>query len=215
MTSSQYPQALLFIATGCQHCPSVLQSLSELVKSGMLGSLEIVNIQQQPERASELNIRSVPWIKIGPFELTGLRSRSELEQWIKRSDDPAAMGDYFGELMLSGDINKVVSIINNQPEYFTSLFELMARPETTLSVRIGIGAVIEDFAGSDLLKNSITTLANYTKHSEAHVRNDACHYLGLSQSKKAIEYIEPLLKDENEEVREVAEESLEEINEAT
>ena len=214
MTSAQNPQALLFIATGCQHCPSVLQSLSELVKSGTLSSLEVVNLQQNPERANELGIRSVPWVKIGPFELTGLRSKSELQQWVQRADEPSAMGDYFGELMISGEINKVQTIINNNPEYFKTLFELMAKADTTLSVRIGIGAVIEDFAGSELLKNNIDTLGAYTKHAEAHVRTDACHYLGLSQSKKAIEYIEPLLNDENKDVREAAEETLEELNQS-
>jgi len=215
MTSAQNPQALLFIATGCQHCPSVLQSLSEFVKSGVLSSLEVVNLQQNPERANELGIRSVPWVKIGPFELTGLRSKSELEQWIQRADEPSAMGDYFGELMTSSEIKKVHKIINEHPEYFPTLFELMAKTKTTLSVRIGIGAVIEDFTGSELLKNAIDRLGSYTKNPQAHVRNDACHYLGLSQSKKAIEYIQPLLNDENNEVREVAEETLEELNEST
>ena len=215
MTSKQNPQALLFIATGCAHCPSVLQSLSELVKSGTLSSLEIVNIQQQAERASELNIRSVPWVKIGPFELTGLRSKNELEEWIKRADEPSAMGDYFGELMTSGEIKKVHEIINQNPEYFPMLFELMANPETSLSVRIGIGAIVEDFAGSELLKNTIDILGGYTKHPEAQVRTDACHYLGLSQSKKAAAYIEPLLNDENNETREVAEEALEELGQST
>ncbi|MCW8855418.1 MAG: thioredoxin family protein [Gammaproteobacteria bacterium] len=215
MTSKQNPQALLFIATGCAHCPSVLQSLSELVKSGTLSSLEIVNIQQQAERASDLNIRSVPWVKIGPFELTGLRSKSELEEWVKRADEPSAMGDYFGELMTSGEINKVHEIINQNPEYFPMLFELMANTETSLSVRIGIGAIVEDFAGSELLKNTIDILGTYTKHPAAHVRTDACHYLGLSQSKKAVAYIEPLLNDENTETREVAEEALEELKQLT
>ena len=215
MTSAQNPQALLFIATGCQHCPSVLQSLSEFVKSGVLSSLEVVNLQQNPERANELGIRSVPWVKIGPFELTGLRSKRELEQWVQRADEPSAMGDYFGELMTSGEIKKVHKIINEHREYFPTLFELMAKTETSLSVRIGIGAVIEDFAGSELLKTSVDTLGAYTKHAAAHVRNDACHYLGLSQNKKAIAYIEPLLKDQNEEVREVAEEALQALSQVT
>lgn len=124
-----------------------MQSLGELVKSGVLGKLEVINIQQHPEIASEYNVRSVPWVKMGPFELTGLRSKSELEQWLKRVDDPAAMGDYFSELMTSGEINKVQEIINNNPDYFSILLELMASPDTTLSVRIGVGAVIEDFSG--------------------------------------------------------------------
>ncbi|MDH5471638.1 MAG: thioredoxin family protein [Gammaproteobacteria bacterium] len=214
MTTSRNPEALLFIATGCQHCPSVLESLAELVKSGILSRLEIINIQQQPERASELNIRSVPWVKIGSFELTGLRSKNEFEQWIKRVNDPETMGDYFAELITSGELKKVHKIINNNPEYFSTLFTLMADTETSLSVRIGIGAVIEDFTGSELLKSGIDILGGYTKNKDARIRNDACYYLGLSQSKDAIQYIQPLLHDENTEVREVAEEALNDINDA-
>lgn len=212
MTSSPSPEALLFIATGCQHCPSVLQSLGELVKSGVLGKLEVINIQQHPEIASEYNVRSVPWVKMGPFELTGLRSKSELEQWLKRVDDPAAMGDYFSELMTSGEINKVQEIINNNPDYFSILLELMASPDTTLSVRIGVGAVIEDFSGGEILKNNIDALGEYTRHKEARVRNDACHYLSLSETSEALKYIKPLLKDDDAEVREVAEEAIEELS---
>ena len=68
-----------------------------------------------------------------------------------------------------------------------------------------------DFAGTDLLKNNIDTLGDYTKYQETRVRIDACHFLGLSESSDAIKYIEPLLNDSNEEVREVAEEALEEL----
>ena len=215
MMSQHSPEALLFIATGCQHCPSVLQSLGELVKTGALSKLEVINIQQNPLPATELNVRSVPWVRIGPFELTGLRTKKEFEQWIQRADDPSAMGNYFGELMLNGEIHKVHDIIQDKPEYFPLLFDLMADPDTSLSVRIGIGAVVEDFAGSELLIQSIEQLGEYTKHPDNHVRTDACHYLGLSRNKNAINYIQPLLNDDNEETREVAAEALEEINEAS
>ena len=79
---SQAPSALLLIATGCQHCPSMLQSLSDLIKEGKIARLEIVNIVQDPERAQALNVRSVPWLKIGEYELIGLKTKTEILQWI-------------------------------------------------------------------------------------------------------------------------------------
>ena len=58
---------------------------------------------------------------------------------------------------------------------------------------------------------NIDLLGKQTHHLQPHVRNDACYYLGLSGNPAAIEYISPLLDDENAEVREVAEEALAEL----
>lgn len=207
----QPSKVLLFIATGCQHCPSVLLALGELIKEGSIAELEVVNLQQSPDRAAELKVRSVPWVKIGPFELVGLRSKSELKQWIDRVNEPQAMADYYGELMTTGEIDKVIELVNKSPETFTALINLMANPETTLSVRIGVGAIVEDFTGSDILKQNIKQLGKYTQDKDARVRNDACFYLGLSQDKTAEPYIRPLLESEDAETREIAEEALEEI----
>ena len=208
------PHVTLMIATGCQHCPMVLQALSELIKAGTIGSLEVINIQQNPERAQQYNVRSVPWVKIGDFELVGLRSQGELKQWVERVNDPGIMGQYFEELMTTGEINKVQELVQNTPAYFAALLELMAGEETSLSARIGVGALMEEFSGSDLLKNNIDALGEYTRSDTARVRNDACHYLGLSKDARAEQYIRPLLEDSDEEVREVAAEALEEINDA-
>lgn len=202
------PHVTLMIATGCQHCPTVLQALSEMIKAGTIGSLEIVNIQQNPERAQQFNVRSVPWVKIGNFELVGLRSQGELKQWVDRANDPAMMGTYFEELMTSGEINKVQQMVEEHPENFSALLQLMAGEKTSLSARIGVGALMEEFAGSELLKQNIDALGGYTQHQDARVRNDACHYLGMSGDKKAEAYIRPLLHDDDTDVREVAEEAL-------
>jgi len=206
------PKALLFITSDCQHCPGVMQSLTDLVKSGELGQLEIINLQQSPELAQQYNIKSVPWLKIGLFELVGLRSKSDIQQWIKRSNDDNAMGEYFVELMTSGEINKVQKIIETQPETFPALLNLIAETDSNLSARIGAGAIIEELAGSSLLKQYIPLLAKLSQHSIASVRNDACYYLGLSQDASAISYIEALLNDKDDDVKETAIEALEEIN---
>ena len=68
------PQALMLLGTHCPHCPSVLNSLSELVKQGVISRLEVVNLEQRPELGRELGVRSVPWVRIGQFELPGLHT---------------------------------------------------------------------------------------------------------------------------------------------
>ncbi len=211
---SQKPSALLLIATGCQHCPSVLQSLSELIKEGKLSSLEVVNIVEAPERAQALNVRSVPWVKLGEFELVGLKSKGELEQWIEKSRNPQSMADYFEELMTSGELEKVQQQVQQKPEQMSALLEIMSSNKSSLSAKIGVGAIMEELAGSELLIRQIDALGELSRHKRPQVRSDACHYLGLSGHESALAYIRPLLEDENVEVRETAEDAIEAIPQA-
>lgn len=217
--NSTPPSALLLIATGCQHCPSVLQSLSELIKEGKLASLEVVNIVSAPERAQALNVRSVPWVKIGEFELVGMKSKSELQQWIDKSSQSADassdkaidMVDYFEELLSNGELDKVQQLVESKPQTMQGLFDIMQNDQSSLSARLGVAAVIESLAGSNLLIQQVGALGNYCKDKNPRVRNDACYYLGLTHHNSARRYIEPLLQDDNAEVRETAEDALVEL----
>lgn len=212
---SQAPSALLLISTGCPHCPSVLQSLSELVKEAKLASLEVVNIVAAPERAAALNVRSVPWVKLGDFELLGMKSKTELEQWISKAssntEQSENMSAYFEELMTSGEIAKVQEMVKQQPQHIQSLLDIMANEQSSLSARLGVAAVIEHISGSNALVNVIDTLGTYCQSPNARIRNDACYYLGLSLHPNAKKYIQPLLEDEDADVRECAADALEEI----
>lgn len=212
---SQIPSALLFIASGCQHCPAMLKNLSELVEQGKIASLEIVNISVSPARAEQLNIRTVPWLKLEDIELTGLKSQSELLDWINRANTIEGQSAYFEELITSGRISKVQQIVEKKPGLMPALFSIMANKDSSLSARIGVSAVIEQLAGSAQLIENIDILAQYCQHETARVRNDAGYYLGLSRHLSAEEHLQALLEDENDEVREVAREALQDITEYT
>ncbi|BAN70001.1 sigma 54-interacting transcriptional regulator [endosymbiont of unidentified scaly snail isolate Monju] len=93
------PDVLLFIATGCAHCPAVLAALSELVKQGAVGRLEVVNIAARPEAAQIAGVRSVPWMRIGPFTLQGSHTPAELRQWVERAARGKGVAEYLGELI--------------------------------------------------------------------------------------------------------------------
>jgi len=205
---SPLPSALLLITSHCPHCPSMLQSLSELIKEGALAHLEVVNIELDPQRASELNVRTVPWLRLGKIELMGLKSKSEIQQWIAPPEDMSA---YFEELMTSGEISKVQQMVEEKPEYIKTLFSIMADEHSGLSARIGVGAIIEQLEGSQILINNIDDLGNYCRNPLPRIRNDACYYLGLSHHPDARKYLHPLLDDEDYEVKEVARESLDSI----
>ena len=203
------PDALFLLGTHCPHCPTVLQGLANLVKAGTLGSLKIVNIEQRGDIARELGVRSVPWVRIGSFELEGLRSEKELREWAVKATANTGMTDWLDELLSSGNIRKPLERIKSEPALMDALLELFTDPDTGLNIRIGISAIMEDLQGTETLSSIVNRLGELTRHEDARIRGDACHYLALSGDPAATAYIKPLLKDEDENVREVARESLE------
>jgi HEAT repeats/Thioredoxin domain len=202
------PDALLLLATHCPNCPVVLASLAEMVKRGVLGRLNVINLEQHPEAAAEHGVRSVPWVRIGPFELTGLRSRQELEDWAGKAGEETAMADYFHVLLKEGDLAGVLDRVHREPPALSALLPIVANPEASLNVRIGAGAVLEEFAGQSALADLLPQLGGLSAHPDPRVRADACHYLGLTGNPDAIPFLEARLEDGNGEVREIAQESL-------
>ncbi|MCP3851373.1 MAG: HEAT repeat domain-containing protein [Gammaproteobacteria bacterium] len=195
-------KAHLFIAPGCPHCPNVLQVLSELIKEGDIAELEVSNMALVPEKAQALNIRSVPWTKIGPFELVGTQTKGELKVWIDRIQSNTGVQDYFSELLKDGELKKVIKLLRKEPELFKNLPPMIEDKEIPIGVKIGIGAIFEDFQGEKSIQTLIPMLTELLSSKNPNVRNDACYYLGLTESSTAIEAIQSLHDDETQEVRE-------------
>lgn len=209
------PEALMLLGTHCPHCPSVLGSLSELVKQGVIARLEVVNLEQRPETGRELGVRSVPWVRIGLFEFFGLHSKAELQSWAEQAGTEQGMTKYFEQLLGDGEVMRVLGMISNDHGLLHALIGLVSDADAKINARIGAGVIMEDYEGKPELLALIPELGELTRHADARVRSDACHYLSLTHDDSVKRYIEPLLDDEHEDVREVAEESLAELNEAS
>ncbi|MFQ5643399.1 MAG: HEAT repeat domain-containing protein [Thiogranum sp.] len=205
------PDALLLLTGQCPHCPVVLQGLGELVKQGRIGRLEAVNIVARPDIAQQYGVRTVPWIRLGEFELEGLHSPAELRQWAERAAAADGLALYYGELLKQGQLAKVLSAIRRHGHHLSALLDLAGDPDTDLTIRIGISAVIEDQAGSRLLQDQMPALVQLAQHSDPGVRSDAAHFLALSGSEAARAELETLLLDKEAAVREVASDSLDEL----
>ncbi len=202
------PDATLLIATHCPHCAAVLAALSELVKQGAIGQLTVVNLERHPERARAYGVRSVPWLRLGEFEFTGALSAGELKAWAERASSEAGWADYFHHLLKQGQAERAIEQLRAQPARLAAVLPIIANPEASLNVRIGAGMVLEEFAGQPALQALIGQLGELSRHADARVRADACHYLSLTGSPAARAYLEPRLDDPDAEVREIAQESL-------
>jgi hypothetical protein len=202
------PDALLLLAPGCAHCPTVLEGLSGLLKTGRLGRLEVINIAAHPEAAAAAGTRSVPWCRIGPFELAGLHSPAELAGWVEHAAQGTGMPEYLSDLLGSQQLAKVQTLVTERPGLLADLVNLIADLDTPMGVRIGVGAVFEDLAVHGRLDEVVPQLAALTRASAPQVRADAAHYLGLSRHPDAAAALQALLQDDDAEVREIAAESL-------
>lgn len=202
------PDALLLITSSCPFCPTVLEGLSGLVKRGLIGRLEVVNIERHPETAQAHGVRTVPWVRLGPFELDGLRSAAELELWAKRAGTAEGLASYLDETLATGGLRRVVELVRREPQWLEGIVLLAADPETSVHVRIGIAALLEELKGDARLTRLIEPIGRLTRSPDARTRSDAAHYLGLIGTPEAVPYLEALLADPEAEVRGIAAEAL-------
>lgn len=190
----------------------MLEILSRLVKKGDVAALHIINISQQTEFAGAHHIRSVPWLKIGPFILQGLQSQQEIETWLARSQSEQGMLDYFTEMLTNGELETVTDAVTQSPDTIRLFIPLLASDETNINVRLGMGAILEDLAGQAILDKLLDGLRDLLRHDHARVRGDAAHFLSFINSPAAVEALQTCLTDPDQDVREIAAESLETLS---
>ena len=206
--SASTPDALLFITIGCPHCPVVLQGLSDLLKQATIGKLTVVNVAAHPELAAEYGVRAAPWLRLGPFTLTGAQSPAELRQWVEWSSGEEGIARYVEHLLKEGGFKQAGIFIAEDTQRLKSLLSIVADPEKSIEVRVGVDALLEAYSNAPELQSLLPQLAELTRHSDHRVRADACHLLGLSGSAAARPHLEVCVNDSSDEVREIAVESL-------
>jgi len=206
------PDALLLLSTRCPHCPTMLSALADLLKQGVIGRLEAVNLEQRPEVGQALRVRSVPWTRIGRIELAGVHSKAELAEWAAKADSEEGMADWFHTLLKEGQLPKVQAMIEAEPGLLAAVMPIVGNVEASLNVRLGAGVLFEESAGSDALRALLPRLGELSQHEDARVRADACHYLGLAGGGAAQPWLQARLADEDADVREIAAESLQAIS---
>jgi hypothetical protein len=205
------PDTLLLIAPGCPHCQSVLGSLAELIKKGTIGRLEVINIAVHPQAARDVGTRSVPWMRIGSYELAGNYSLGEIREWAEKAATGETSSDYIRELLEQQQMEQAVGYLKQHPEQLPALLDLMQREDNALGVSFGVSAIFEDLAGTPALKQLVPELGPLTRSEKANTRGDAAYYLGLSGNPAARDWLQPLLDDPQADVREIAREALESL----
>ena len=212
MNNSSSPDAKLLIAPGCAHCPTVLQHLSTLIKESAIGRLDVINIQQHPEIAQQLNVRSVPWLQLGEFTLQGTHSLGELRDYIALANSDDGASKYIEQQLSDGNLSSLLAQIKQHPHWLGAIIELLKDDDTSMQVRLGIDSLIESLAGSDTLQNQVDELGELSTSVHVSRLADILHYLGLTHSKDAVAYIKKHENHDNPDIRETCQDAIEEIN---
>ena len=208
MSEAHYPDALLFTTPVCPHCPAVKQGLTQLLQEGLLGALEVVDATRETERAQALNVRGVPWLRLGEFELEGQMSLGELRHWAELAARPDGFKHYFYEMLKSGRRAKVEASLREDPSRAAWLAKLVTDPEAGMAVRLGIGAVLEELQGTGLTQAMVPPLAEVLSAAESRDRADIAYFLSLIDGEAARAALQTCLDDTDPEVREIARDAL-------
>ena len=119
---------------------------------------------------------------------------------------------YTQHLLETGRLDEAIAIAKESIDNRKGLLELLASADTPITVKIGIGAIVEELSEAGLLADILDDIVGLSRSESPHLRADACHFLGLTRSPAAIPRLrEMLAQDENDDVREIAAESLAEI----
>lgn len=180
-----------------------------MVKQASIGQLTVVNAAVHPELAEQYGVRAAPWLRLGPFTLTGSHTPAELRQWVEWCEGEAGVAHYVEHLLNEGGFKQAGLFIAEDTQRLKPLLAIVANPEKTIEVRVGVDALLEAYSNKPPLQNLLPQLAELTRHADHRVRADACNLLGLSGSAAARPVIAACLQDDNPEVREIAAESME------
>ena len=205
------PDALLFVTPDCPHCAVVLRALEDLHSEGLIDKVQVLDATEHPVEVKQYGVRSAPWLRLGPFTLTGTHSLAELRQWTGWAYGEEGIVRYVEHLLKQGDYQQAVSFIAADPQRLEALLAILADVDAGIDVRLGASAMLERYRNMPELQRLLPQLAELARHADHRVRADACHLLGLTACAAARSHLIACLDDESAEVREIAGEALVEL----
>lgn len=209
----------LFVATGCSHCPIVLNELSEQLKKGAIAELKITNIAVDNTRADELNIRSVPWFSITSEHsfmiFSGGYTPKEIQGWLKSSQTKKGMTDYIEDCLSNGELMTVSQAIQINPDVLSSVIAMLGDEETSMDIRIGLDVLIEQFSSTETLQNNTNDLKEIALSNIPRLQIDALHYIALTGNIENKTFLQEQVDNKNPQIKEAALEAIETLIDLT
>jgi len=216
MKTNLIPSVELFVATGCVHCPAVLNELSESLKKGLISNLNVTNIAVDNKRADELNVRGVPWFSLSTVQscmiFSGNYSPKEIQQWITLSKKDTGMQKYIEESLANGELMNIAQAIDLKPDVFSTIINMLGDEEVSMDIRIGLDAIIEQFSVTETLQSYTDDLKKIASGNIPRLQIDALHYIALSGDSNNKSYLQEKTKNSDTQIKQAAIEALETLD---
>jgi glutaredoxin len=204
-------EIIVFVMPICPHCAKVVETVNSFAIANSDIRSIIVDASRFTDVAQKFDISSAPTVIInGEIKLVGYISKEELFEWIKRaSSDYKA--EYMSTLLKEGRTDEVKEIVAKSPNDVKVLAELLAYPD--FMVRLGAMAILEQLYKENpkIVEPAKDKIRQLLKHEDFRIREDVAMLLGSIGDESDIKFLEELLIEERQEVRDSALEAIEEI----
>jgi HEAT repeat protein len=126
-------------------------------------------------------------------------------------ESPSVLKKLIADHMEDGYLENIIDMFKHDSSLYTYVGELMT--DERLRVRIGVSALIETLREEDPdnVSNAIPSLFPLLKNQDPIRRGDAAYILGIIGNRYAIPFLKEIENDEDENVRTIVKEAIEEI----
>lgn len=202
-------EIIVFVMPVCPHCAKVVERVNQFAIENSKIHVYVVDVAQFQEMGSDYKVMSAPTVIINQNIKLVSPETEELLEWIEKRDDEL---EYYGKLLKDGEIGELKEIIEEDLDKTEMLVELLKKGE--INIRIGavilITRLLNDYPQK--LEDVKTRVRELLREDSSNIVQDAALVLGRIGDESDVEELKKLFSSEDGEIRDAAEEAIEEIN---
>ncbi|MFP3946879.1 MAG: thioredoxin family protein [Archaeoglobaceae archaeon] len=202
-------EIIVFVMPVCPHCAKVVERVNQFAIQNNNIQVYVIDVAQFQEMGSDYKVTSAPTVVINQKIKLLSPSTEELLEWIEKRDDEL---EYFGKLLQEGEMDGLKETIAEDLDKTKMLVDLLKKEE--INIRIGavilITSLMEDHP--EKLEAVKTRVKELLTENNTNIVQDAALVLGRIGDRSDIEELKALISSDDEEIRDAAEEAIEEIN---
>jgi glutaredoxin len=204
-------EIMIFVMPICPHCARVVETANAFAIANKAIRSIIVDASRFTDLAQKFDVTSAPTVIINrEIKLVGYISKNDLFEWIKRASSDYKV-EYMSTLLKEGRTDDVKEMIAKSLDDVKILADLLAYPD--FMVRLGAMAILEQLHKENpkIIEPAKDRIRMLLKHEDFRIREDVAMLLGSIGDESDIKFLEELLSEESQEVRDSALEAIEEI----